>query len=308
MSSPDISLTKKILVSVAGMLSFLPDAVFVSLKYFVKLHRFPNLRNPKRFSEWMQWYKIKYRNPDMLTCVDKYAVRGFVEKRGYGKYLNDLYQVCETAEQIDFDSLPLQFVIKTTDGGNGDNVLVCTDKSSLDLPETIHKLNSWRHKKLESIGREWAYSGSASDSRLIVEKYLSDPHSEDGSIDDYKILCFDGKFQYLWVDKNRYSDHHRGFWNEQLEFLPQVISDHPTFEKAPTLPENVQEMISIAENLAKGFPFARIDFYNIEGKITFGEITFYPWSGYCQYTPDSFDYELGSHFSKQHLICPPKKR
>lgn len=302
MSPPNESLKKKILVSMAKMLSFLPDSAFVSLKYFIKLHRFPNLNHPQRFSEWMQWYKIKYRNPDMLVCVDKYAVRDFVKNRGFEKYLNELYQVCETAEQIDFDSLPSQFVIKTTDGGNGDNVLVCLDKSSLDLSATIHKLNGWRHKKLESVGREWAYSGSAKDSKIIVEKYLSDPKSEDGSIDDYKLLCFDGKFRYLWIDKNRYSNHRRGFWNDKLEFMPQVVSDHPTFEKSLDLPLNIQEMIEIAENLASGFPFARIDFYNIEGKIVFGEITFYPWSGYCQYTPDSFDYELGKYFINQHLI------
>jgi len=288
---------KRILSTILKCLSFLPDSVVLSLEYFYKLHRLPNLKHPQRFTEWMQWYKMNYRNEVMFECVDKYAVREYVKRKGCESYLNTLYQVCNNANEIDFEKLPDQFVIKTTDGGNGENVLVCTDKADLDIPAVIKKVNGWRHKKMESVGREWAYSGCA-DSRIIVEKYLSDPNSIDGSIDDYKLLCFHGKFRYLWVDKNRYSDHKRGFWDEHLNFRPEVVSDHPTFDVPPQLPENTKEMIEAAEKLAADFPFARIDFYNIEGKIYFGEITFYPWSGYCQYTPDSFDFEMGSYFKK----------
>ena len=133
---------------------------------------------------------------------------------------------------------------------------------------------------------------------MIVEKYLEDDMNQDGSIDDYKFLCFDGKFRYLWIDKNRYSNHKRGFWNENLDFLDDVYSDWPTFEKGEIdLPSNIQQMISFSEKLAEGFPFARVDWYNIKGKIVFGEITFYPWSGYVKFTPDSFDFELGRYFN-----------
>ena len=129
-----------------------------------------------------------------------------------------------------------------------------------------------------------------------MEKYLEDKSNADGSIDDYKFLCFDGKFRFLWVDQDRFSGHKRGFWDENLNFLEGVYSDWPTFGKGGIpLPENIQEMIELSEKLAKGFPFARIDWYNIKGTITFGEITFYPWSGYVQFWPDSFDFELGKY-------------
>ena len=122
--------------------------------------------------------------------------------------------------------------------------------------------------------------------------------NEDGSIEDYKFLCFNGRFQYLWIDKNRYSNHKRGFWNRDLQFLQGVESDHPTFDVPPILPFNINGMISIAEKLSEDFPFARIDLYNIQGEIIFGEITFYPWSGYVKYVPDSFDFELGNCFAE----------
>lgn len=281
----------------AKALFFLPDAWMLKLQYRIVLKRSLNLKNPMRFTEKIQYYKAYYRNPEMLRCADKYLVREYVqEKLGTEEYLNTLYQVCDNAGQIDFDSLPDKFVIKTTDGGNGDNILICTDKKNLDRLKAIELINSWRNKKYYVLSREWAYRG-AKKSKIIIEKYLESDENKDGSIDDYKFLCFDGKFHYLWVDKNRNSNHKRGFWNNELHFLHDVKSDHPTFDKDIPLPANIHEMISIAEKLSHGFPFARIDLYNINGEIYFGEITFYPWSGYVQYTPDSFDYELGTCFN-----------
>lgn len=294
----DSSKKKRIKYAIAKWLFFIPDKPMVCFQYWLKLKRWPNMTNPQRFTEKLQYYKVHYRNEDMKRCVDKYDVRAFVEERlGTTKYLNTLFQMCKTADQIDFDALPNQFVIKTTDGGDGANVLVCTDKSKLNIPETIKTVNSWRNKRYDYVSREWAYKGAAN-SRVIVEKYLEDDANADGSIDDYKFLCYDGKFRFLWVDKDRFSHHKRGFWDENLNFLEGVYSDWPTFDKGGIpLPENIQEMIELSEKLAKGFPFARIDWYNIKGTITFGEITFYPWSGKVIYTPDSFDFELGKYFN-----------
>lgn len=289
--------TRNIKYLIAKLLFFIPDSLMLRIQYRILLNRSLNLKRSKRFTEKIQFYKAYYRNPDMLCCVDKYLVREFVKKRlGTAKYLNTLYQVCNRADQIDFDVLPNKFVIKTTDGGNGDNVFICTDKSNLDRRKVAKLVNSWRNKQYYLISREWAYQG-AKQSMIIVEKYLESDENKDGSIDDYKFLCFDGKFHYLWLDKDRYSNHKRGFWNKDLHFLGNVKSDQPTFETEVMLPTNIGEMILIAEKLSNGFPFARIDLYNIKGKIYFGEITFYPWSGYVQYTPDNFDYELGACFN-----------
>lgn len=291
---------RKIKYSIAKALYFVPTSIMVRIQYAIKMRRWLNLHNPQRFTEKIQWYKAYYHNPEMLDCTDKFLARKVCERKlGTTKYLNELYQICNSATEIDFDSLPNSFVIKTTDGGNGDNIYICHNKSNINKSDVINLINNWRNKKYDIISREWAYKGARS-SRIIIEKLLVDPNSSDGSIDDYKFLCYDGKFQYLWVDKDRYTNHRRGFWDRDLNFLKHVYSDHPTFDNPPQLPSNISEMISIAEQLAKGYPFARIDLYNIQGNIIFGEITFYPWSGYVKYTPDAFDYELGAYFKVEN--------
>ena len=293
-----MNIKRELLYRTASALRFLPDEWMLALQYRIRTGHTLLLDAPQRFSEKLQHYKTYYRNPEITQCVDKYEVRQYVAKKMGGQtYLNTLYQVCNNANDIDFTSLPNSFIIKTTDGGNGDNVLICRDKRKLNFGEVIRRVNSWRNKRYYIISREWAYEG-AKQSKVIVEELLVDPDSKDGSICDYKFLCYNGKFKYLWVDKDRYSNHHRGFWNQNLQFMPDKVSDHPTFHKGeePTLPENIREMIDISERLAEGLPFVRVDLYNIRGRIVFGEMTFYPWSGYCLYTPDSFDFELGESF------------
>lgn len=272
-----------------------PDRIMVALQYRLILKRWPDLRHPSRFTEWVQCYKVSYRNKTMLKCTDKYAVRDYVRSRIGERYLTRMYQVCNKPEEIDFSLLPDKFIIKTTDGGNGDNIIIVTDKNKLNISDCIHKLNTWEDKRYDIISREWAYSGMKH-SQIIIEELLEDPTSSDGSIADYKFLCFNGQFRYLWIDKDRFTNHRRGFWNQELTFLKGTSSDYPTFEAAPELPDNIREMIPIAEKLADGFPFARVDLYNVNGKILFGEITFYPWSGYVQYSPDAFDFKLGQEF------------
>lgn len=298
-------LKRSLLYFLASVLRFLPDEWMLRTQYRIRTGRTLHLDNPQRFTEKLQHYKAFYRNPVMKQCVDKYTVREFVAQTlGTDKYLNTLYQFCERAEEIDFDALPNQFVIKTTDGGSGDNVFVCRDKKTLDIPSVIKTVNQWRNKKYTVISREWAY-GASEGSRIIVEKYLEDANNKDGSIDDYKFLCYDGKFHYLWIDKNRYSNHRRGFWDKDLHFLNGVRSDCPTFETDPKqLPANIDEMVALAEQLAQGFPFVRVDLYNIKGQIIFGELTFYPWSGYVTYTPDNFDFELGKPFNVNGYFTP----
>lgn len=290
---------RQCLYKIANLLRFVPDVYMLSVQYRIRTGLRMHWNAPERFSEKIQHYKAFYRNPEMTQCVDKYDVRNYVEQKlGTDVYLNALYQVCDTADAIDFNALPDQFVIKTTDGGSGDNVLICRDKTKLDVNQAVQQVNSWRNKRYYIISREWAYKG-AKQSKVIVERLLIDPDNPDGSIDDYKFLCYNGHFRFLWIDKGRYSNHHRGFWDELLQFMPNKESDHPTFPAGtePALPTNIKEMIDIAEKLAQGFPFVRVDLYNIQGKIYFGEMTFYPWSGYSRFHPDSFDYDLGRFFN-----------
>lgn len=285
--------------SILNFLSFIPDSWMLKLQYLYKVHRWPNIKDHQRFTECILWYKIHYRNMEMLKCTDKYKVRSFVKERlgpDADHYLNTLFQVCDDAQEIDFEKLPGAFVIKTTDGGNGNNVVLCRDKSALDIQKTIMEVNSWRNKHYEKASKEWAYKGA--ESKIIVERFLSMPENADGSLDDFKFLCFNGHYKYLWIDKNRFSGHKRGFWDKDLKFMYGVRSDWPTFDVPPELPDNIKEMVNIAEKLSKGFLFARVDLYNVEGSVFFGEITFYPWGGYVQYSPDSFDFELGVVFNE----------
>lgn len=287
--------SQKVRFLILRMLRWIPASIMLKLQYRIKFGRTLNIKETKRFSEKLQHYKLYYRNNEMCNCVDKYLVRQFVNSRGCHQYLNKLYGIYDRADDIDFSVLPDRFVVKTTDGGGGENVLICEDKSALDIYSTVKTVNNWRHKDVNSMTYEWAYVG-AKKSRIIVEKYLEDKTNNDGSIDDYKFFCFDGKVQCLVVDVDRYVGHKRNFYDVNWNLL-NVSSDCPKADRELICPVNFDKMVKLAEKLSKGFPFVRVDLYNIQGEIIFGEMTFYPWSGYVQFTPDNFDFELGQYFN-----------
>lgn len=291
---------RKYLYLISRVLFFLPDTWMLRLQYLIKKGKLLNLRNPQRFSEKIQLYKAYYRDERMLICTDKYAVRNYVkEKLGTEKYLNELYQVCENANEIDFSKLPDKFVIKTTDGGNGLNIIICKDKNQIDITSVVNKINSWKRIKYYLLSREWAYKWATDgkrSSKIIIEKYLENKENSDASLDDFKFYCYNGEFKYLAWDKNRYNGHRRRFYDANLNYLEKVWS-FPDFNSDTKLPSNIQEMISISEILSNDFPFARVDLYNVDGLITFGEITFYPSSGYMNFSTDSFDFEMGKYFN-----------
>lgn len=285
--------SQKIRFRILKMLSWIPDSVMLKIQYRIKLNRSLNLRNPERFTEKIQHYKVYYRNSQILPCTDKYKVRQFVETRVGDKYLNTLLGVYNDAKDIKFSELPAKFVLKTTDGGGGENILICRDKSSFDIGDAIKKLNSWMNKDNSSLTREWAYSKNTS--LIIVEEFLENTNDPNNSIDDYKFFCFNGKVECLVLDIDRYIGHKRNFYDRNWGNL-NVSTDCPCFESERSKPENFEEMIEVAEKLSKGFPFVRVDLYNINGLILFGEMTFYPWSGYVQFSPDKFDFDLGHKF------------
>lgn len=289
--------SQKLRIKILHAFDWLPDSIMLRMQYRIKMGFWPDFKHPKRYTEKLQLYKMYYRNKTMWQCVDKFDVRKYVEKKGLGNILTTLYGVYNKPQEIDFNVLPNKFIIKKTDGGGGLNVILVKDKRTADYVDIMKKLTFWTGTiiKKYSSGREWAYTG-IKQSRIIIEELLEDDRNEDGSIEDYKMMCFNGKFKSLWIDKNRYSDHHRGFWDENLQFLPEVSSDHDTFTTPPVLPSNMDEMVRVAEKLSEDFPYARIDLYNIKGKIYFGEVTFYPWSGYVKFHPDEFDFTLGSYF------------
>ena len=283
---------KKIL----NLLRFMPDSLMLRLQYRIKLHRSLNLNNPKRFTEKIQWYKINYRNPLMHQCVDKFLVREYVKSKGLEKIIVPLIGKFKTVQDVDFATLPDKFVIKTTHGGGGLNVVVCTDKSKLNIEELRKKLSFPPHKvKSRTMGREWAYYGL--EPGIVVEELLENNENSEAGVNDYKIFCYNGKPEYLVVDLDRYIGHKRNFYKADWTRL-DVSSDCPQADRDVPKPENYDKMLKIASTLSEDFPFVRVDLYNVNGKIYFGELTFYPWSGYVQYTPDEMDFELG-----KFLLC-----
>lgn len=232
----------------------------------------------------------------MGQCVDKFEVRKFVESKGLGSTLNKLYQVCSNPEEIDFNALPERFVIKSTDGGGGENILICKDKSAIDISETVSVLRKWKNKKNINAGREWAYT-CIDESRYIVEEYLENESDPAAGISDYKFFCFNGKPYCVVYDIDRYIGHKRNFYDTKWNNL-HVTSDCPGFEDNGTdKPAGLEEMLKVAEILSADFPFVRVDLYYISGHVYFGEMTFYPWSGYVRFHPEEFDCELGEQFN-----------
>lgn len=283
---------------ILSLLRFIPDKTMLKIQYRIKTGRKLDLKTPKRFSEKLQWYKLHYRTPLMVECVDKYDVRNYIERCGYAHLLTKCYGIFSSAEEIDFELLPSKFVIKATLGGGGNSVMIVRDKASLNVEETKKTINKWFEYKTDKkgAGREWPYY-SGKKNRIIIEEYIEE--LADTGLVDYKFLCFHGKVQYMYLACERELGNGAkfGFYDRNMNKLEITRSDEFPLLYSPPLPQNMQEMISIAEDISKEFPHARIDLYNIKGKIMFGEITFFDGSGYLCYDPDEFDFVLGEYFN-----------
>lgn len=274
------------------LLKFIPDKVMVKLQYKIKLGRFPNIDSPKRFTEKLQWYKLYYRDPLMTVAADKYKVREYVKSKGLGHILNELYAVYSNIDEIDLNYLPDKFVMKTNNG-SGTN-LICTDKSEISLDTVKREFDQWLSRDIYASGREWSYKGI--EPKIIVEEFLESNYNKFHGINDYKFLCFGGKAKYIVFDVDRYTEHKRNIYDLDWNLI-DVGTDHPNIREKVEKPEALDEMIKIANKLAEDFPFVRVDLYWVNRKIYFGELTFYPWTGYVQFNPDEFDYKLGEMFS-----------
>lgn len=285
-------------LKVLEFLSFVPDKQMIQIQYRIKTGRRLNLRNPVRYTEKLQWYKLYYRDPLMVACTDKFEVRKYVEQCGLGDILTKCYGVFDEPNEIDFNSLPMQFVLKDTLGGGGNSVIIVRDKSSLDVDYTLKMLEEWVRKdpSKPSGGREWVYY-SGQKHRIIVEELIdSDPRQ--GGLVDFKFLCFSGKIALLYVMSDRILGQGAscGFFTEEFERLPYTESDEWPLEREISKPSNFDQMKRVAEILSAPFPCARVDLYNVEGKIRFGEITFFDSSGYMTFEPDDLDFVLGEKF------------
>lgn len=289
--------SRQLRFKILRLLRWVPDPIMLKIQYYLKFGFFPNFKNPQRYSEKMQLYKMKYRNPVLAQCVDKYEVRKFLANKGLGEYLVDLYGVYDSVEDIDFSQLPEKFVLKNTTGGGGQNVIIVKDKTKCNWKEICERANKWPiHYPGEiTYGREWAYTNMPK-TRYIVEKLLEAP-DEKGLI-DYKFFCFNGKAEYLYVMSDRVFGRDAALAIYDRKFNKTDIYQKGERRATDSLPQpkNYEKMLEIADILSEDFPEVRVDLYNINGTIYFGELTFYDESGYVRFEPDSFDFELGKLF------------
>lgn len=273
-------------------LKFIPDELMIKIQYRIKLGRKLNLKTPERFTEKLQWYKINYKD-DLLTIgADKYRVRDYVKSKGLESILNKLYGVYEKPEEITLNDLPEKFVMKTNNG-SGTNYL-CEDKKKFDIDRIKKELSIWIERDVFAAGREWSYKNIQP--KIIVEELLEDNQNNFDGISDYKFLCFNGEPKYIIFDVDRFSDHKRNIYDLDWNLL-DISSDKNNIQREISKPKGLDKLIEIAKILSEDFPFVRVDLYYVNNQVYFGELTFYPWTGYVQFNPDEFDFELGNYFN-----------
>lgn len=267
------------------------DELFLKGLYARSMGKTLNLENPRTFGEKLQWLKLHDHNPKYKSLVDKAEVKKLVGSQIGEEYIIPTLGIYESFEDIDFSLLPAQFVLKTTNGGGSTGVVICRDKSSLNIIEAKKKLTQSMSLDVYRTMGEWAYKGIQP--RIIAEMLMSDGENVD--LPDYKFFCFNGTPVFCQVIKNRSKEETIDFfdcdWNHQPFIGLNPKATH-SLNNLPC-PANYGKMLEIAQVLSANIPFARVDLYDIKGCIYFGEITFYPNSGFGSFSPDIWNYTLG---------------
>jgi len=251
-----------------------------------------NLQNPQTFSEKLNWYKLNGRDPLMATCADKYAVREYVASKGYADTLNELYGVYDTVSDIDLSKLPDQFVLKAAQGSHM-NIIV-KDKKDVCWWQAKMMMRSWLHQNIYWSGREWVYKDIPR--KIIAEKYLED---DSGELRDYKFFCYHGEPVYLQYDVGRFSGKpHRNYYDMDFNLLA-IEDGTPNYplNEPPVAPELFKQMRKMAADLAVVFQQARVDLYVVNGKIYFGEMTFFDGGGSTVFSPDEWNYKFSEKWT-----------
>ena len=277
---------------------FKDDELYLKLLFLFEMHYWPDLKHPKTFNEKLQWLKLHNRKPEFTTMVDKYAVKKYVADRIGEQYIIPTLGVWDSFDQIDFDSLPNQFVLKTTHGGGGLAVVICKDKKTFDMRRAKRILEKSLHSDIYMKYREWPYKDVPK--RIIAEKFMASKKSHaPKDLPDYKFFCFNGEPKYCQVIRDRNTcetiDFYDMDWNHQ-----EFVGLNPTVKQGKTTvarPTNLSRMQDICRKLATGIPFLRVDLYVIDDKEYFGELTFYPASGLGKWTTEEADMKIGKYLN-----------
>ncbi len=263
------------------------DKEYLKCRYFSELEKELDLTSPLTFNEKLQWLKLYDRNPLYTKLVDKYEVREYIEKKIGKEYLIPLIGLYDAFEDIDFKKLPNQFVIKCThDSGS---VVICKNKKEFNLKKAKRKIQKAMRRNYFYLGREWPYKNLKP--KIIIEKYMEDKKTNE--LIDYKIMCFNGKPEFSFTCTERYNEGLKvTFFDLNWKKMP-FERHYPSSNKKIEKPLNYELMLKFSKKLSENIPFVRVDWYEINGKLYFGELTFYPGSGFEEFTPIDWDKKIG---------------
>lgn len=266
----------------------IPDKVFLKWVYKTHLHKSLDFRNPKGFNAKLQWMKIYDRKPEYVALVDKLKVKEYIAQKIGAEYVIPTLGVWESADKIDFDLLPDKFVLKCNHDSR--SVVVCKNKLNLDRDGVKKHLGKCLKTNLYWWGREWPYKDVKP--MVFAEKYMEEKGKED--LKDYKLMCFNGEVKCSFVCSERFEKDGLKvtFFDRNWKKMP-FIRHYPSSDKCIPRPRTYDKMIALAEKLSQGLRFVRVDFYEVEGRLYFGELTFFPGSGFEEFTPDSWDDIIG---------------
>lgn len=273
----------------AGLLNWMNDKTYLSILYRIRMKKRIDWNNLETYSEKLQWIKLYDRNPLYTDLVDKYKVKEYVESIIGNEYIIPTYGIWNNANDIDYKSLPNQFVLKCTHDSGG--IYICTNKSNINIKKINKKLNHCLKHNFYYGQREWPYKNVKP--RIIAEKYMVDESNYE--LKDYKFFCFNGKPKYMFIAKDRNNQNEEtkfDFFDMNFNHL-NLINGHPNASEKYNKPNNFSKMVELASKLSKGIPQVRVDFYDINGKIYFGEMTFFHWSGLMPFEPEEWDKKFG---------------
>lgn len=266
----------------------IPDRMYISIMYRYRMGKRLNLKDPKTYNEKLQWMKLNYHIPEYSLLVDKEAVKRKVAEIIGQEYIIPTLGVWTSFDDIDFESLPNQFVLKCTHDSGG--IVICTDKRYFNMENARRTINKSMKTNYYKLGREWPYKNVVP--RIIAEQYMEDYTTKE--LRDYKFFCFDGNVKYLFVASDRQKDEDTkfDFFDADYNHL-RIIQGHPNASVTPKRPKNFEQMKILAEKLSANMPHVRVDFYEVNGKIYFGELTFYHHGGWTPFDPEEWDRIFG---------------
>ena len=268
-------------------MQFIPDSLYIQIYYFAHFKKFCNLKKPNTYNEKLNWLKLHDRNPLYTTLVDKYEAKEYVAQIIGNEYIIPTLGVWDSFDDIDFDKLPNQFVLKCTHDSEG--LVIVKDKNKLDKKAAKEKIEAALKQNFYYIGREWPYKNVKP--RIIAEQYMED--HVDGELRDYKFFCFDGEPKAMYIASDRASDHVKfDYYDLKFNHL-DIKQKYPHAQEALRKPVTFEKMIDFSKILSKGFPHVRVDFYEVDGHLYFGELTFYHLSGFIPFEPDRWDKVFG---------------